>query len=106
MSRLVQEYLRRFVDFRYVDDPEDLNYNNLLSIENCIIKLYKAKKITDLELKIIQHICIGYNYLEISRLLNISRKKVSDTFKEVCDRISYVLGDDFSDIYLETIFYG
>lgn len=106
MSLIVQEYIKNYTKIRYTANLEDESYNNLLSVENCIAKLYKNKSISDTELKIMQYVAQGYNYLEISKELNLSRMKVSNTFRDVCARVAFVLGVEFTDSYLEDIYYG
>lgn len=106
MSKLVQEYFRNYTSIRFSGDLEDDSYNNMLTIEKCVENCYKKKLITEFELRVIQGVCKGYNYSELSNILNADRLRISTTFKSVCSRIAYILGSEFTDEYLIENYYG
>lgn len=97
MSRLVEEYLRELVVILDEGDIESDSYNNALSIKMVIEKLYKAKNITNFDLNVIELISNGYGYSEIAEMLGVDRKKVTAVFKKLCERIAFILGEEFTN---------
>ena len=97
MSYVIGEYIKRFP---YILEDADINsdeYNNVLLIQKCVSKLIENGSITDFEKMILQGVLDGYNYAELSRVLNADKQTVANTFERVTDRIAYILGGDFTD---------
>lgn len=76
-------------------DADD--YNNCLLIQKCVNKLEKDNLLSEIEKDVLSAIFMGFNYAEISKLLDVNRQTVSMVFDRVTDRIAYVLGGEFSD---------
>ena len=88
------------VSFEFSDN----DYNNLLSIETVVNDLIKNNSLTKKEYDIIVNVMGGKSLNVISKEFGISRVTVSKIFSGVCERISYILGDEFTDEgYLEYI---
>lgn len=100
MSRIVQEYIRNYTTLKSTSRFGSRLHDSLLSLERCVADLYKKRQISELELTILKKIIEGYNYSEIAKELEVDRLRVSLIFKTTCKRISYVLGEDFSDDFL------
>jgi len=97
MSWKIGLYLR---DLPYIKENPDINsdvYNDALIIEKTIKDMDKKGLLTDFEKDVIMGIYSGYNFSEIARLLNADRQRVSNTYKEVTDRIAFILGGEFTD---------
>lgn len=97
MSKIVQEYFRDLIEIKDSNDIESDVFNQAISLEKCVKDLFITKKITTTDLKIIQHVIMGYNYSEIAEILKIDRVRVASDFRKVCERIAYILGEDFLD---------
>lgn len=76
-------------------DADD--YNNCLIIQRCVKNLEKFNLLSEIEKDVLSAIYMGFNYAEISKILNVNRQTVSMVFDRVTDRIAYVLGGEFSD---------
>jgi|SRR3990170_860162 len=97
MSWIIGEYLK---ELPYLKENPDINsdiYNNALIIEMTIKDMDKKGLLTDFEKDVIMGIYSGYNFSEIARLLSADRQRVSNTYKEVTDRIAFILGGEFTD---------
>lgn len=97
MSWIVGEYIRQMP---YIKEQADINsstFNNVLFIERAIQNMEKEGLLTERELNILSAVSYGYSYSEIARLLGLHRLTVSAIFKATTDRISYILGGDFTD---------
>lgn len=97
MSWIIEEYIRQ-MPFILEDGNIDADdYNNCLLIQKCIRDLQKSDLLSELEKDVLSAVYTGFNYAEISKLLNINRQTVSMTFDRVTNRIAYILGGEFSD---------
>jgi len=97
MSWIIGEYLRQLP---YIKERADINsdtYNNAIMIEKTLDDMLKNELITQQENDVIWSVIAGYSYSEIARLLSIHRLTVSQIFKDVTDRISYILGGELTD---------
>ena len=97
MSWIIGEYLRQLP---YIKERADINsdtYNNAIMIEKTLDDMLEKELITQQESDVIWSVSAGYSYSEIARLLNIHRLTVSQIFKDVTDRISYILGGELTD---------
>lgn len=97
MSYVIGEYIKRLPYILENADIESDEYNNILLIQRCISKLTENGTITEFERMLLLGIVDGYNYAELSRLLNADKQTVATTFERVTDRIAYILGGDFTD---------
>lgn len=104
MSWIIGEYIRQLP---YIKERADINsetYNNAIMIEKTLDDMLKRGLITQEENDVIWSVSAGYSYSEIARLLGIHRLTVSHIFKQVTDRISYILGGELTDIaFIERI---
>ncbi len=104
MSWIIGQYLR---ELPYIKEKADINsdvYNNAIMIEKTISDMNKNDLLTEFEKNVLISITSGYNFSEISRILNADRQRVSQTFKNVTDRIAYIMGGEFTDVaFLERI---
>lgn len=98
MSRLVELYFKEFIRIKADPDLESDVYNNVLSIESCVTNMKELDLVTELELQVLDGIIMGYNFSELAKLLGVNRHTLSDTFRSVCTRISFILGSNFSDL--------
>lgn len=97
MSWVIEEYIRQMPFIMSNHDIEADDYNNCLIIQKCIKNMERTNLLSDLEKDILSAVYMGYNYAEISRLLNVNRQTVSMVFDKITDRIAYILGGEFSD---------
>lgn len=81
----------------YLINFNDDVYNDLLIVEKKVKEMFLSRQITKKEMRILKRIMLGRNIVDVERDLNISRIWVSKTFSEVCDRIGYLLGGEFTD---------
>lgn len=81
-------------------EAHDINaedYNNCLLIQKCVQNLDKSGLLSEAEKDILSAVYMGFNYAEISKLLDVNRQTVSMVFDKITDRIAFVLGGEFSD---------
>ena len=73
-------------------------------IEMTLNNMLKNDTITQRESDVVWAVSAGYSYSEIARVLSIHRLTVSQIFKDVTDRISFILGGELTDsAFLERI---
>lgn len=84
-------------DITDVDMNSDL-YSDLLSVEKTLGELLDKKLIKPFDEKVVNLLMTGLSIEEVSEKLNIARPTVTKKFSAVCDRIAFVLGDNFSDL--------
>ncbi len=97
MSWIIGEYIRQLP---YIKERADVNsdsYNNAIMIEMVIEKMAKDGLLSEQESNIMWAVSAGYSYSEIGRLLGLHRLTVSQIFKTVTDRISYIIGGELTD---------
>lgn len=97
MSWVIEEYIRQMP---YIMEAHDINaedYNNCLLIQKCVQNLDKSGLLSEAEKDILSAVYMGFNYAEISKLLDVNRQTVSMVFDKITDRIAFVLGGEFSD---------
>lgn len=97
MSMLIEEYIRSLYMILGTGNIEDESYNNALSIQHTIKKLYERKYISFFDLQVLDAMARGYGYSDVAKLLNADRKRITASFRKSCNKISYFLGDDFTD---------
>lgn len=97
-SRTIKDNLVRLEnDKTDLDMGSDL-YSDLLSVEKVLSDLIEKKLIKPFDKKIVHLLMLGMSIEEVSERLNIARPTVTKKFSAVCDRISFILGDNFSDL--------
>jgi len=97
MSWIVQRRLMDTEAIREVNDIDSDDYNDLLIIEKKIKEMRGQDFITNLEFKILTLIQSGYLFGDIETIIDVGRDTVSKIFKNVCERIAYSLGGEFTD---------
>lgn len=97
MSWLTEYLLRNSFEIKRTHDFDSDQYNNLLLIEKRISTLLKDGFITDSDIKILKLLSYGTTFEDVSEQLNLSRETVSKRFTSICDKISFSLGDVFTD---------
>lgn len=97
MSKIVEEYVRSLYGILDKGDIESDQFNNALSIQTTIKRLYKRGNVEEFDVRVLNGIASGFNFSEISTLLMADRKRVSDSFRKSCGKIAFVLGDEFTD---------
>jgi hypothetical protein len=97
MSWVIEEYIRQMPYILENHDIDADDYNNCLLIQRCIKNLEKSNLLSELEKDVLSAVYLGFNYAEISKILDVNRQTVSMVFDKVTDRIAYVLGGEFSD---------
>jgi len=104
MSWIVGEYIRQL---HFIKERGNINsdvYNNVIMIEMTLDDMLKNDIITQRENDVVWAVSAGYSYSEIARILSIHRLTVSQIFKDVTDRISFILGGELTDsAFLERI---
>jgi hypothetical protein len=78
-------------------DLEDDSYNNLLIVEKKIKELQEKGLLDNNEILVIDYISQGYFYEDIERITGIGRVTVSKIFTEVCGKLAFYLGGEFTD---------
>lgn len=97
MSWVIEEYIRQMPFILENGNIDADDYNDCLLIQKCITDLQKSDLLSELEKDVLSAVYTGFNYAEISKLLNVNRQTVSMAFDKVTDRIAYILGGEFSD---------
>jgi DNA-binding CsgD family transcriptional regulator len=97
MSLLVARYIRDLFIILEKGNIESDVYNNALSISNIIDKLYKESNLSKFDIDVLDFIASGYSYSDVAKTLSISRQRVTTSFKDSCNKISFILGGDFTD---------
>ena len=97
MSWVIEEYVRQMPFILEAHNIDADDYNDCLLIQKCVDVLDKQNLLSEVEKDILTAVYRGFNYAEISTLLQVNRQTVSMIFDKVTDRIAYVLGGEFSD---------
>jgi hypothetical protein len=97
MSWVIEEYIRQMPFILENGDIDADDYNNCLLIQKCIDGLQESNLLSDIEKDVLSAVYAGFNYAEISKLLNVNGHTISAVFDKVTDRIAYILGGEFSD---------
>jgi len=98
MSRIVEEYVRSLYIILESGDINNDVYNNALSIQILIKRLYGEGLISNEEVTIIDKIASGYSFAEVGDMMNVTRKRVAKKFKKTCGILGYILGGKFTDV--------
>jgi DNA-binding CsgD family transcriptional regulator len=97
MSWIIGEYVRQLPYLKERADIDSDSYNNAIMIEMVVEKMIKDDLLSEQENNIIWAVSAGYSYSEIARMLGLHRLTVSHIFKNVTDRISYMMGGELTD---------
>jgi hypothetical protein len=97
MSWLVESLLRNRYSIKENPDMESDSYNNILAIEAAIRILSEDKFITSLEVQVLELVSAGYTFVDLEKVLGLSRETISKIFIGACNKISYYLGGEFTD---------
>jgi|WetSurSiteA1Bulk_404760.scaffolds.fasta_scaffold07284_6 hypothetical protein len=90
------------IESSYTIDFEDMDYNNLLLIETLIEKLIQSNSISDREIVVLNQILAGNSIAMIEKSLGISRITLTKILDDLCDRVAFILGGEFTNEgYLE-----
>lgn len=73
------------------------DFNDLLLVEKCIKELSSAGMLSQKDLYIINAVSGGDPIVSTAMSVKMGRLTFSKKFKDICNRISYVLGGPFSD---------
>jgi hypothetical protein len=76
---------------------EDETYTNLLIIEKDIEELKAKGSISEEEYRIIELIKTNVPIIEIEKIIGIEKQTIYKIFSNVCERISYILGGEFTN---------
>lgn len=97
MSWIIGQYIR---ELPYIIERGDINsddFNNCLLIQRCIGNMDSKGLLSSLEKDILIGVVEGYNYTELAKILNYDDETISRIFKNLTDRIAYILGGEFTD---------
>jgi hypothetical protein len=97
MSWIIGEYIRQLPYIKEGADIDSDVYNNAIMIEKTISDLVEKNIITQRESDVIWAVSAGYSYSEIARMLSMHRLTISQIFKDVTDRVSFILGGELTD---------
>ena len=70
---------------------------DLLTLESKINSLYNAGFISVLEMSVLGYMMMGYSVSAASKKLRLARSTTSLIFKNICTRIAFHLGEQFTD---------
>ena len=97
MSWIIGEYIRQIPYIKESAEIDSDVYNNAIMIEKTINDLVEKDIISQKESDVIWAVSAGYSYSEIARMLNMHRLTISQIFKDVTDRVSFILGGELTD---------
>lgn len=72
-------------------------YMDLLSVEKTVKKLSESGLINPFDIKIVNLLESGLSIEEVADKLKVARPTITKKFSAVCNRIAFILGDNFSD---------
>ncbi len=97
MSQIVEEYIKSLHFILDAGDIESDQFNNALSVKMTIEGLYKNDQISLFDAQVLNGVASGFSFSEIALMLVADRRRVSNSFKQTCNKIAYKLGDEFTD---------
>lgn len=97
MSWIVQRLLMETPQIKETHDFESDDYNNLLVIEKKMKEMDKNNLFNTEEIEVLNLIRAGYLFSDIEPMLKVGRETVSKIYKNVCERIAFSLGGEFTD---------
>jgi hypothetical protein len=97
MSWIVQRLLMETPTIKETHDFESDDYNNLLIIEKKISGMMENTMFSMQEIQILTLIQEGYLFGDIEPIIGLGRDTVSKIYKNICERIAFSLGGEFTD---------
>lgn len=97
MSWLVETLLLNREQLKLNPDLDSDDYNNLLLVEKAISELVSMGNIAPFEVAILNYVISNKSFTTLESVLGVSRNTVSKYFREICDRVSFYLGFEFTD---------
>jgi hypothetical protein len=97
MSWIVQRLLMETPQIKEVHDFESDDYNNLLIIEKKVTQMVENELFSMQETEILSLIREGYLFGDIESLIGLGRDTVSKIYKNICERIAFSLGGEFTN---------
>jgi len=102
MSWITQFLIMKRDELEVNPDFESEEYNDLLIIEKKISELKEKGILSPIELRIIDLMSEGKTFKDLEEIVGMSRVTISKIFIKACYKISYSIGDIFTDSgYLE-----
>lgn len=84
-------------DNRLFLDLELDDYLSLLTVEDKIKELYDKKILSNLDLKILHGLSEGKTYQQLAKELKLYRTTVRNMFRNICEKIAFSLGGEFTN---------
>lgn len=97
ISWIVQRLLMETPQIKEIHDFESDDYNNLLVIEKKMASMISNKMFSEQESIIINYIREGYLFGDIESFIGVGRDTISKIFKNICERIAFSLGGEFTN---------
>jgi len=97
MSWIVQHLLINSEVLHAQSDFESDEYNNLLVVEKKIEELLDKGLLSERELNILNVVASGDLYGDLDESLGLNRRTVYKIFNDICEKISFSIGDVFTD---------
>lgn len=97
MSWIVQRILMDTSSIREENDIDSDRYNDLIIIEKKLNEMRNNNMLSPVEKDIISLIQRGYLFGDMESKLLLGRDTISRMFKNVCERVAYSLGGEFTD---------
>lgn len=83
---------------------DDDDYNNLLAVEAQLISLFKNNQLSKKEIAVVKSVLTHQPLHILEKQIGMSRYTISSIFSKVCDRVAFLLGQEFTDDgYLELL---
>jgi hypothetical protein len=73
-------------------------YDDLITLEQAIEKLFNEGRISSYELMVINLISTSKSFRTLEKEYKISRVTLSKDFKNICDKLAFYLGGYFTDL--------
>ena len=97
MSWIIERLIMEKLKLKEHPDFDSDDYNDLLLVEKAIKSLRDKNQMTDVEYAIVCYIADGYLVEDIEKFTGISRPTVAKIYKDICNRIAFYLGGNFTD---------
>lgn len=97
MSWIVARLLMETPQIKAVHDFDADDYNNLLIIEKKIDDMLANHLFSKQEVNILNLIREGYLFGDIESQIGLGRDTVSKIYKNICERIAFSLGGEFTN---------
>lgn len=97
MSRVIANYIRQMPFILSRPDFDSEVYNNCLIIQKCCNDLDARGLWTEQERQIIRLFFEGHTTSGVARELGISRITISLMYRNITNRLAFILGGEFTD---------